>query len=159
MSQFSASGGQRLGVSASTSVLPVNIQDLFPLGWTGWISLLSKVGKNKWKLWNTLTLSSPVTLRIRVLCVEGRRHRCNIEEVKQKLRCSEFKIEIWMQICKVVYILPARLRNSNYVVVMKHFPFRKLGVLRKKADSRVWGLEQKMEHLDIVASKKTIENY
>ena len=37
-----ASGGQRIGVSASASVLPVNIQDWFPLGWTGWISLQSK---------------------------------------------------------------------------------------------------------------------
>ena len=42
MSQFLASGGQSIGVSASTSVLPKNIQDWFPLGWTGWISLLSK---------------------------------------------------------------------------------------------------------------------
>ena len=42
MSQFFASGGQTIGVSASTSVLPVNIQDCFPLGWTGWISLQSK---------------------------------------------------------------------------------------------------------------------
>ena len=42
MSQLSASGGQSIGVSASASVLPVNIQDLFPLGWTGWISLQSK---------------------------------------------------------------------------------------------------------------------
>ena len=40
MSQFFASGGQSIGVSAS--VLPMNIQDWFPLGWTGWISLLSK---------------------------------------------------------------------------------------------------------------------
>ena len=39
MSQFFASGGQSIGVSASTSVLPMNIQDRFPLGWTGWISL------------------------------------------------------------------------------------------------------------------------
>ena len=38
MSQFFASGGQGIGVSASTSVLPMNIQDLFLLGWTGWIS-------------------------------------------------------------------------------------------------------------------------
>ena len=38
MSQLFASGGQSIGVSASTSVLPVNIQDWFPLGWTGWIS-------------------------------------------------------------------------------------------------------------------------
>ena len=42
MSQFSTSGGQSIGVSASTSVLPMNIQDWFPLGWTGWISLQSK---------------------------------------------------------------------------------------------------------------------
>ena len=42
MSQFFASGGQSVGVSSSTSVLPMNIQDWFPLGWTGWISLLSK---------------------------------------------------------------------------------------------------------------------
>ena len=42
MSQFFASGGQSIGVSASASVLPVNIQDWFPLGWTGWISLQSK---------------------------------------------------------------------------------------------------------------------
>ena len=42
MSQFLPSGGQSIGVSASTSVLPMNIQDWFPLGWTGWISLLSK---------------------------------------------------------------------------------------------------------------------
>ena len=41
-SQFFSSGGQSTGVSASTSVLPVNIQDWFPLGWTGWISLPSK---------------------------------------------------------------------------------------------------------------------
>ena len=42
MSQLFASGSQSIGVSASTSVLPVNIQDWFPLGWTGWISLQSK---------------------------------------------------------------------------------------------------------------------
>ena len=41
-SQFFASGGQSIGVSASTSVLPMNIQDWSPLGWTGWISLHSK---------------------------------------------------------------------------------------------------------------------
>ena len=42
MSQFFTSGGQSIGASASTSVLPMNIQDWFPLGWTGWISLQSK---------------------------------------------------------------------------------------------------------------------
>ena len=42
MSQFFASGGQSIGVSASASVLPMNIQDWFPLGWTSWISLQSR---------------------------------------------------------------------------------------------------------------------
>ena len=42
MSQFFTSGGQSIGVSASASVLPVNIQDWFPLGWTGLIALQSK---------------------------------------------------------------------------------------------------------------------
>ena len=42
MSQFFASGGQSIGVSASTSVLPMNTQNWAPLRWTGWISLQSK---------------------------------------------------------------------------------------------------------------------
>ena len=42
MNQFFASGSQSIGASASASVLPMNIQDWFPLGWTGWISLQSK---------------------------------------------------------------------------------------------------------------------
>ena len=50
MSQFFTSGGQSIGVSASVSILPMNIQDLFPLGWTGWIFLqfkgLSRVFSN-----------------------------------------------------------------------------------------------------------------
>ena len=41
MSHFT-SGGQNIGLSALASVLPMNIQDWFPLGWTGWISLQSK---------------------------------------------------------------------------------------------------------------------
>ena len=42
MNQFFTLGGQSIGVSASASVLPMNIQYWFPLGWTGWISLQSK---------------------------------------------------------------------------------------------------------------------
>ena len=42
VSRFFTSGGQSCGVSASASVLPLNIQDWFPLGLTGWISLQSK---------------------------------------------------------------------------------------------------------------------
>ena len=42
MSQFFTSGGQSIEVLASVSALPMNIQDWFPLGWTGLISLQSK---------------------------------------------------------------------------------------------------------------------
>ena len=42
LSLFFASGGESIGVSASASILPMNIQDWFPSGWTGWISLHSK---------------------------------------------------------------------------------------------------------------------
>ena len=42
MSHLFTSGGQRIGVSASASVLPMNTQDSSPLGWTDWISLQSK---------------------------------------------------------------------------------------------------------------------
>ena len=42
VSQFFLSGGQSIAASASAAVLPMNIQDWFPLGWTGWISLQSQ---------------------------------------------------------------------------------------------------------------------
>ena len=42
VSQFFASGGQSIEVSASASVVPMNIEDWFPLGWTGWISFQLK---------------------------------------------------------------------------------------------------------------------
>ena len=42
MSQLFPSGGQSIGISSSTSVLPMNIQDWLPLGWTSWISLQSR---------------------------------------------------------------------------------------------------------------------
>ena len=62
-SQFFASGGQGIGVSASASVFPMNIQDWFCLGWTGWISLLSKVSQGssptpQFKCINSLAPSS-----------------------------------------------------------------------------------------------------
>ena len=53
MSQLFAWGGQSIGVSASTSVLPLNTQDGSPLGWTGWISLQSK---GLWKVFSNTTV-------------------------------------------------------------------------------------------------------
>ena len=67
MSQFFASGGQSIEVSASASVLPMNTQDWFPLGWNGWISLqskgLSRVFSNttvQYHSINSLALSSSI---------------------------------------------------------------------------------------------------
>ena len=62
MSQFFTSGGQSIGVSASASVLPMNIQDWFPLGWTSLISLQSRDSQEsfptpKFKSINSLALS------------------------------------------------------------------------------------------------------
>ena len=62
MSQFFTSGGQSIRVSALASVLPMNIQDWFPLGWTGWISLQSKDSQesppiSQFKSNNSLALS------------------------------------------------------------------------------------------------------
>ena len=61
MSQSFASGHQSIGVSASAQVLPMNIQDWFPLEWTGWISLQSKglwrVSTPQFKSINSLALS------------------------------------------------------------------------------------------------------
>ena len=69
MSQYFASGGQSIGASASTSVLPMDIQDWSPLGWTGWISLQSRglsrvfsnttvqiwvIRCNEWILWSCI---------------------------------------------------------------------------------------------------------
>ena len=60
MSQLFTSGGQNIGVSVSTSFLPMNIQDWSPLGWTGWISLQGTVKclpKPQFKSINSLALS------------------------------------------------------------------------------------------------------
>ena len=58
ISQLFASGGQSMGVSASTSVPPVNTQDWSPLGWTGWISLQSKgLSTPQFKSINSLAFS------------------------------------------------------------------------------------------------------
>ena len=54
MSQLFATGGQSIGVSASTSVLPNNIQDWFPLGWTGWISLTINKMKRQPTAWDKI---------------------------------------------------------------------------------------------------------
>ena len=60
MSQLFTSGGQSIGLSASTSVLPMNIQGWFPLGWTGWISLQSKVLSRVFSITRVKSINSPL---------------------------------------------------------------------------------------------------
>ena len=73
MSQLFASGGQSIGASASASVLPMNIQGWFPLGWTGLISLLSKVlssifsNTTNWRGWESGSISFLLLIRYVVL--------------------------------------------------------------------------------------------
>ena len=79
VSQFFASGGQSIGVSTSTSVLPINIQDWFALGWTGFISLLSKglsrvFSKPQFKSINSSVLSFLYSPNLTSIHDYGRKH-------------------------------------------------------------------------------------
>ena len=66
VSQLFTWGGQSIGVSASASVLPVSVQDWFPLGWTDWISLqsrgLSRVFSNT-TVWKDQLFSAQLSLQ------------------------------------------------------------------------------------------------
>ena len=70
MSQFFASGGQSIGVSASASVLPMNIQDWFPLGLTGWISLQSK--------WLSRVFSNTTVQKLKIFMLSNFYFLCHI---------------------------------------------------------------------------------
>ena len=67
MSQFFASGDQSIAVSASASVLPMNTQDWFPLGWTAWISLQSK---GLWRVFSNTTVQTSILWRSAFFIVE-----------------------------------------------------------------------------------------
>ena len=102
MSQFFTSGGQSIGVSASASVLLMNIQDWFPLGWTGWIPLqsegLSRVFSNttvqKHQFFGAQPFSQCISTYINivlydknnvdVMCVTNTRHQQWKDNVKKK---------------------------------------------------------------------------
>ena len=68
MSRLFASGGQSIGSSASASVLPMNIQGWFPLGWTGLISLLSK-GHSR--VFSSTTVQKHQFFRVQCLNIRG----------------------------------------------------------------------------------------
>ena len=66
MRQFFTSGGQSIGVSASASVLPMNIQDWFPLRWTDLISLLSKGPSRVFSKFKSINSSSSAFFRVQL---------------------------------------------------------------------------------------------
>ena len=80
VSQYFTSGGRSIGVSASASVLPMNIQDWFPLGLAGLISLQSKrlsrifsnttVLKHKLRIWNQSVVPCPVSNCCFLSCIQ-----------------------------------------------------------------------------------------
>ena len=68
VSQFFPSDGQSVGVSASASALPKNIQDWFPLGWTGWISLQSKGLSRVFSIPSDTTLQAWSEFKVKSMC-------------------------------------------------------------------------------------------
>ena len=94
-----ASGGQSIGVSPSTLVLPMNIQDWFPLGWTGWISLQSK------GLWRVFSICSTPNIFIRSIWDWALLSSWNVSEnhlalfypvAAKTLTISWFSPQVWM---------------------------------------------------------------
>ena len=81
MNHFFTSGGQSIGTSTSASVLPMNIPDWSPLGWTGWISLQSKgiprvfsdttVQKNQFFTAQLVQLSHPYMTTGKIIALTG----------------------------------------------------------------------------------------
>ena len=103
MSQFFTSGGQSIGVSASASVLPMNIQDWFLLGWTGWISLqfkgLSRVFFNttvqKHQFFGTQLSLHPYMTTGKTIALTRRTTEGNFRTLSSCWRVQEKSPHIW----------------------------------------------------------------
>ena len=96
MSQFFASGGQSIGVSASVSVLPMNIQDWVPLGLTGLISLLSKglsrvFASTQFESINSLALSLLYGPALTSICDYWKNHSFDYMDLCRQRDVSDFK--------------------------------------------------------------------
>ena len=86
MSWFFPSGGQSIGVSASASVLPMNIQDWFPLGLTDWISLKSN---RLWRVFSNTTVQ---------------KHQFFSDDLMKFIPGSFF--QDWARLCSSILLLP-----------------------------------------------------
>ena len=114
MSQLFTWGGQRTGVSASASVLPMNTQESSPLGWTGWISVQSK---------GLARVFSSISAMVVYVCQEGSSvcppllllcpHICSLYLCKYCLNRYTWNLKKW---CWWTYLLS---RNIGTTVVLK----------------------------------------
>ena len=105
MSQFFASGGQSIGVSASASIIPMNIQDWFPLGWTGWISSLSKglssvfsnttVQKHQFLAFFIVQLSHPYMITGKTLIEDQGLIKVNLSAILDPFVSNQFTLCPW----------------------------------------------------------------
>ena len=93
VSQFFTSGGQSIGALASVSVLPMNIRDWFPLGWTGWISLQSK-GLSR--------VFSNTTVQKRQFCSAQLSYSPNLTTIHDYRKNQSFD---WMSLCWQSHLL------------------------------------------------------
>ena len=100
VSFFFASGGQSIGVSDSTSVLPMNAQDWPPLGWTGWISLqskgLSRVSNTTVKSINSSALSSFYSSTLTSIHDHWKNHSFDQIDICWQSNVSAFQYAIWV---------------------------------------------------------------
>ena len=95
VSQFFTSGGQNIGVSASTSVLPLTTQAWSPLGWTSWISLQSKglsrvFSSTKFKSINSSALSFLVSPILTSIHDYWKNHSIDLMDLVDKINVSAF---------------------------------------------------------------------
>ena len=95
VSQFFTSGGQSIGISASASVLPMNIQDWFPLGWTGWIfsqskGLLRVSPTPQFKSINSSALSFLYGPTLTSICNYWKNHTLDSVDICQQSNVSAF---------------------------------------------------------------------
>ena len=110
ISQLFASGGQNIGVSASTSLLSVNTQDWFPLGWTGWMSLKSKGFS---RVFSNTTVEFRLKLKKVVRTTVPFRYDLNQipydYTVEMRSRFEELDLidrlpdELWTEVCDIVH--------------------------------------------------------
>ena len=148
MSQLFASGGQSIGVSASTSVLPVNSQDWSPLGWTGWISLQSK-GLSR--VFSSTTVQKHL---VKAMVFPVIMYGCESWTIKKAESQRIDTFELWG--CRRPFRVPWTARRSNQSMVKETSPGYSLEGLRLKlklqdfghlmwrTDSlkRLWGCER-----------------